>query len=125
MVYIASPLKADTPEEVQHNIRIAELICRRVILEFASTPFAPHIYFTRFLNDADPAERQRGMDAGLAVMRLCWGLWVFGDRITAGMKKEIQKADRLGIGITYWDYEVNEDGTDVKIKVNEERRRSK
>jgi len=66
-------------------------------------PIAPHIYFTQFLDDSYPAERELGIRAGLELLRECDEVFVFGDRITAGMDREINVARSLGIAIRYVD----------------------
>lgn len=65
-------------------------------------PIAPHIYFTQFLDDDDPQERRLGLDMGLELLKLCSELWVFGNRLSEGMKGEIENAKRLGIPIQYF-----------------------
>lgn len=58
------------------------------------------MYFTQFLDDSDPCERRMGMDAGMELLEQCSEVWVFGIKNqSAGMKKEIAKANELGIPI--------------------------
>ena len=63
-------------------------------------PIAPHVYFTQFLDDSDPCERRMGIVAGMELLEQCSEVWVFGmENPSAGMKKEIAKANELGIPI--------------------------
>jgi hypothetical protein len=93
-VYICSPYRGD----VQHNIRLAERYCLFAISRDA-TPFAPHLHYTRFLDDNVNRERRIGISCGVEVLKRCDQLWCFGDVISEGMKAEIQAAVRLGIPI--------------------------
>lgn len=93
-VFICSPLKGNLKE----NIRKAKLYCKYVIA-CGYLPIAPHVYFTSFLNDTDPNEREMGMKLGLELLKDCDELWIFGNRITDGMKAETLLASQLEIKI--------------------------
>jgi hypothetical protein len=79
-------------------MRRAESYCRFAISRDA-TPFAPHLLYTRFLDDNVNRERSIGISCGVEVLKRCDQLWCFGDVISEGMKGEIQAAVRLGIPI--------------------------
>ena len=61
--------------------------------------FAPHLLYPQLLNDANPHERQTGLDMGIAMLSRCDELWCYGDRISPGMRLEIEEAARLGIPV--------------------------
>jgi hypothetical protein len=63
-------------------------------------PLAPHLYFSQFLSEVD--EREKAMDMNFELLRLCGEVWVFGDRITEGMKAEISHAGRIRKNIRYF-----------------------
>ena len=86
-VYICSSLRGN----VEENRKKAERYCRYAV-RMGAIPYAPHAYFTRFLNDDVPEERDLGMCEGLFWLSLCSEIWVFGDVVTAGMQKEIDYA---------------------------------
>jgi len=86
-IFVCSPLRGDTKE----NLKNAQEYCRKIILNY-DTPYAPHLYFTSFLNDNAPTERSMGMAAGQRWMERCEEMWVYGDIVSEGMKEEI----------TYW-----------------------
>ena len=61
-----------------------------------------HTAFLRpHLDDAIPDERKLGMQADLSLLWVCDEVWVFGDEITEGMKKEIIFAEKLNIKVKY------------------------
>lgn len=63
-------------------------------------PVIPHFY-ALVLDDEIPDERKLGMQAGLSLLWVCDEVWVFGDEITEGMKKEIIFAEKLNIKVKY------------------------
>lgn len=58
IAFITSPFAG--PDRVE-NEQYAIETCRLVALQTGYLPFAPHLYFTRFLNDEVPAERALGI----------------------------------------------------------------
>ena len=102
-VYIASPLRGD----VERNIQRAKEYCRFVIKQ-NKLPFCPHIYFTQFLNDNIESERRIGMLYGIHMLNRCKELWVFGDRISEGMKNEIETAKDRNMPIRYFSSDCKE-----------------
>ncbi|MDL2327515.1 DUF4406 domain-containing protein [Ruminococcaceae bacterium OttesenSCG-928-A11] len=93
-VYVCSPFRGD----VEENTRRALEYSRRVF-EAGYCPLAPHLLFPRFLDDTDPAQRQAGIEMGLALLAQCRQLVVCGSDVPEGMALEIDEARRLGIGI--------------------------
>ena len=94
-VYICSPCRGD----YDNNIENAITYCRQVF-KLGYMPVAPHIYFTRFLNDDIPEEREAAMKAGSRLLLECSEVWVFGlDNPSEGMKAEIALAIRSGIPV--------------------------
>jgi len=87
IVYICSPYAGDTENNVQATQRYS-----RFAVDKGYIPVAPHLLFPQFMNDADPAERKLGLFFGNALMSKCSEVWVFGERISAGMEAEIKRA---------------------------------
>ena len=87
IVYICSPYAGDT----ESNIKAAQKYSRFAVNK-GYIPIAPHLLFPQFLNDADPAERKLGLFFGNALMSKCSEVWVFGERISAGMEAEIKRS---------------------------------
>ena len=80
-IYICSPLRGDYAK----NIGMAlPKYCREVALQ-GDIPIAPHIYFTQFLDDAKPDERNIGLKFGLELVKLCDKVCVYGEP-SEGMK---------------------------------------
>jgi len=98
-VFICSPLRGD----IQGNIEKANEYCRWAMTEHGALPIAPHVYFTQFLDELNPAERERGISAGIELLRDCDELWYFGDRVTEGMAREIGMARRIGLPVSHID----------------------
>lgn len=82
--------------DIEHNVGIALIICRMAV-EAGFAPFAPHLLYTRFLDDVDSVQRERGIMMGLRFMEVCDLVWVYvGEGVSEGMRREIRHARRLG-----------------------------
>jgi len=98
IIFVSSRLRGD----IENNIKLAECLCRIVVLR-GYVPIAPHIIFTRFLDDTKPGERELGISCGLELLKLCDELWCFDfSGISEGMHLEIDEAKRLGIKIRHF-----------------------
>jgi hypothetical protein len=99
-IYVISPLGAPTKAEVQENIARAQRLCFLVMVEEGLDPFASHAFYTLFLDDSDPQEREMGRQAGLTWLECADEAWVFTKKgISGGMKEEIELAELLGIAV--------------------------
>ncbi|MBO5863516.1 MAG: hypothetical protein J6Q59_04525 [Paludibacteraceae bacterium] len=102
LVYICSPCRGKTAAETIDNITKAREYCAKAA-EFDPEviPFAPHVYFTQWLNDNVPAQRAAGMEMGLAMLEKCSELWVYGGfgNLTEGMAAEVEYARQKKIKI--------------------------
>ena len=94
-IYICSPLRGDYSK----NIGRALKYCREVALQ-GDIPIAPHIYFTQFLDDTIPSEREIGLKFGLELVKLCDMVYVYG-KPSEGMQAEIKLAEQLGVEVIY------------------------
>lgn len=94
LVYIASPYAGDIVE----NIKTAQEACRYAV-EQGAVPIAVHLMYPQFLDDGSPKDREAGLQMGLRVLGVCDELWLCGDRISAGMQKELEAAERLSIPV--------------------------
>jgi len=97
-VYVCSAFSGDTERNTDRAIRYA-----RFVLSQGKCPIAPHLYFTRFLDDGDPAQRELGLSFALEWMSRCAECWVFGDKITAGMRHDLEDARRRDIPLRFFD----------------------
>lgn len=90
-IYVCSPYKGD----IETNTEAAKKYCR-YINKRGSIPLCPHIYFTQFLNDDVPEERNAGMEHALLWLGACDKMYVFLDNnrtVSEGMQKEIEYAN--------------------------------
>ena len=96
-IYICSPCRGD----MEKNITKAQGYCREAAELWPDVvPIAPHVYCTQFTDDTIPAERELGMELGLALLDICDELWVYGiENPSEGMKREIEYAEAHGIPI--------------------------
>jgi hypothetical protein len=108
MIYICSPWRARTEEEKAANIEIVKDLCRKVIMA-GNIPIAPHLYFTQFLNDDHPQERNTGMAAGLKLLESCSEVVAADVPPTKGMKVELIEAVGLGLKVTTYPADPPED----------------
>lgn len=93
--YICSPLGGNVSANIENAKRYA-----RYALECGMAPVVPHFY-ALILDDSKKEERSLGMQAVISLLWVCDEVWVFGDEITEGMKKEIRFAEKLNIKVRY------------------------
>jgi hypothetical protein len=93
-VYICSPYRGDTEINAANALRY----CRFAVKQ-GFFPLAPHCYLPLFMNDDIPAERELALSFGLRLLHGCRELWVFGEVISEGMKREIDASKRQSIKI--------------------------
>lgn len=103
VVFICSPCNPRAVGELgrrglERNLRNAEWYCRAAVVSHA-VPIAPHLLFTRFLDEFDPSSRNIGLELAAELLKRCDELWVFGDRISEGMKEEIKMAEAMQMPI--------------------------
>lgn len=103
LVYICSPLSADTPEEVRLNMIKAREQMEVVSKLYNCRAIAPHAILPEYLDDTNPEERALGLKFGLDLLKICKLMIVCGDVISDGMRCEIELAKKLGIDIIYRD----------------------
>ncbi|MBQ8012105.1 MAG: DUF4406 domain-containing protein [Oscillospiraceae bacterium] len=97
IVYICSPYSGDIERNTENARRYS-----RFAVDQHCLPITPHIYFTQFMNDTIPDERETALFMNLVLMSKCTELWVFGDVISKGMKAEIDRAKRKHMKIRYF-----------------------
>jgi prefoldin subunit 5 len=91
-VFICSPYSGDIP----HNIEQASKICLLAIKK-GYAPFAPHLFYPRFLDDNDASQRLCGMMCGLTFLGMCDELWYLDENPSCGMRIEMEHALALNI----------------------------
>lgn len=103
LVYVCSPLSADTAEGIRLNMLKAKEQMEVISEVYNCRAIAPHAFLPEYLDDHNPKERELGIKFGLDLLKLCKLLVVCGDVISDGMKREIEVAKTLGIDIIYRD----------------------
>ncbi|MGE5417496.1 MAG: DUF4406 domain-containing protein [Acidobacteriota bacterium] len=97
LVYICSPFAGDT----EYNISRARGYCRFAVSK-GSIPLAPHLHYPQFIDDLNKESRELGLSFALILLVKCDAVWVFGDRISDGMAREIAEAKKIGIPIRFF-----------------------
>lgn len=95
----ADALDAELQVRFLANQKRAEMYCARVAAE-GHRPFAPHLFYTRFLNDFDPQERLTGFEMGVEDLEECDELW-YWDTPSKGMTTELEHCKRRGIPVRF------------------------
>lgn len=99
LVILESPYAGDVARNIEYARR-----CVRDSLARGEAPIASHLLYTQpgILNDDDTAERQWGIDAGLAWRRVAEASVVYTDLgISRGMEYGIAAAEAAGIPVVY------------------------
>ena len=91
-IYVCHPF-ADNPEV---NASRVQDICRDLV-ESDFLPIAPQIYLPAFIDEL--TERELAIALCLELVAVCDELWVYSGMITAGMRREIDRAKALGIPV--------------------------
>lgn len=96
IIYIAHPIGGD----VDANIKKVLAIVRELNLSgLPIVPFAPYIVDVLALDDSDPDQRNRGFENNKQLFQMIDEVWLYGDKISSGMKTEIDWANELGIPV--------------------------
>ena len=103
LVFICSPFAGN----IERNTRRARDFCRFAVSENC-IPIAPHLLFPQFMEESDPEQRRLGIFFGLVLQSKCKEVWVFGGIISAGMRAEIEKAEKKSIPVRYFTEELEE-----------------
>ena len=94
VVYIASPYAGD----VKRNAEMARRYSRYAI-DQGCIPITPHLWLPGILSEA--AERELANSIDLRLLDLVSELWVCGNVISEGMKREIAHATEAGVPVRY------------------------
>ena len=103
IVYICSPFSGDVKENKKKARTYSRFAVKKGYL-----PITPHLLFPQFLDDENPDEREIGLHMGLVLMTKCVEVWVFGEKRSEGMKREIQKTKWRGKVVRYFTSDMEE-----------------
>lgn len=121
-VYICSPYRAQSNEELIRNREYAKSLTRQAI-KAGLAPITPHLYMSQCLDEDKPEERELGLNAGIELLIIC-NYVIAGIRygISEGMRREIVAADTLGIEVVNADklrYKLESENKTRKKKIEE------
>lgn len=104
LVYICSPFSGDV---AGNTIKAREY--SRFAFEQGVIPFTAHLLFPQFV--MEETERELAMQMDMEMLEKCDEIWVFGaeERLSAGMKAEIEYAEQLGMTIRFYMAEMKEE----------------
>ena len=100
VVYVCHPYAQEDPGE---NANLVRGICRELVTEGA-LPIGPHIYLPQLVDDI--AQRELALSLCLQLVTFCDELRVYGDRISDGMRREIEFANENRIAVKHMNAEV-------------------
>ncbi len=95
-VFVGHPIAGDIKGNMEKVLRICEQIHTQDVV-----PVAPYLVSLQYLNDDIVEDRQLGTEANHECFRRRYvdELWLYGDRISNGMKGEVLLALELNIPI--------------------------
>ena len=96
LIYVASPMRGD----VEGNIKRAAKYCEHV-MNCGHIPIAPHLAWRDFLDDETAGHRENALKMALSLIERVDEVWVFGDVISDGMRREIEVSEKLGKTILF------------------------
>ena len=105
-VYICSPLRGNPPYSIRkRNKNLTKAIeYGRKVFDKGHTPIIPHLYFSSFLDDSKPEEREKGIEMAVDLVEICDAVWVYDEGcMSEGMKSIIQQAIKLGKEVKFKD----------------------
>ena len=117
-VYVCSPCGDESKKAVYKNMIAARFYMRYILTEMHFTSKAPHAYLPIFFSDTDYSERSLALKTGLKILEKNDFLFVCGNRITSGMRSEIDHAAKLGIPISTFHHDVNLDVRKIVTRLN-------
>lgn len=107
-IYICSPLRAATAEQVSANRSRAQAFEEKGIKnvkyllgdQIEVRAFAPHAYISLMLDDRYEVERKEALKSGLGVLEMCDAIAVGGSVLSEGMRGElIHAVTRLNLPV--------------------------
>ncbi len=100
-IYVCHPYSDDPEGNV---VRVRE-ICR-ALTDSGYLPIAPHLYLPQFVDEK--TERERALSLCLELVVTCDEVRVYGGRVTAGMRREIEHAEARAIQVRFVDGEAGQ-----------------
>lgn len=108
-IYICSPLRSNTSQGLEVNMQAARKYMQYATDKFQKRAMALHAYLPYVFNDDIPFERDLALKLGLDVLTVSDELFVCGNKISEGMKGEIEHAALHDKQITVFNKEIYND----------------
>lgn len=89
IVYICSPYSGDVDRNIEKACRYS-----RLAVDEGYVPITPHLWMPLFISEE--TERETAISLGLRLIDVCSELWVCGDVISNGMRREMAYAAETG-----------------------------
>ncbi|XVG96396.1 DUF4406 domain-containing protein [Eubacteriales bacterium KG125] len=109
LVYICAPYSGDKERNINAAVGYA-----KYAYENNAIPLTPHFLFP-FMNDEDIKQRKDALFMDIILLGKCQEVWVFGNEITEGMKRELEVAEKRKQAIRYFNFEGLEVKTNAKL----------
>lgn len=95
-VFIAHPIAGDVNGNMKKVLKICQMVHAKEII-----PVAPYLVALQYLNDEVVEDRALGTEANLECFhrRYIDELWLYGNRISEGMKGEIRVAVKYHVSV--------------------------
>lgn len=95
-VFIGHPISGDIKGNIEKVLKICMEVHTKHII-----PVAPYLVSLEYLNDDVVEDRELGMEANHECFHRHYvdELWLFGDRISSGMRQEVSLAKKMGIPV--------------------------
>ena len=103
IVYICSPYSGD----IARNTELARRYSRLAI-DRGCVPITPHLYLPGILSEE--TEREKAIQIDLRLLAACQEIWVCGNEISNGMRREIDRARGIGLPVRH----IKEDEINVR-----------
>lgn len=92
-VYVCSPFRANELYTEKENIKNAIKYARQII-DQGDMPIVPHLMYPQILDDSKHEDREKGISFDLELIRYCNALYICGNYISEGMRREIEFAQQ-------------------------------
>ena len=102
-VFLTSHLRGNgSPEAIERNMRLARVYAWYETAILGNCPYAPHLFYTQFLDELVPQDRELGIAMGLVELRnreVVHAYLLVGQEASAGMVHEHAAARGHGIPV--------------------------
>ncbi len=105
-VYVCSPCSNGSKKAVYQNMRAARFYMRHILHDMCMAARAPHAYLPALLSDSSYSERSLALQTGLRMLENNDFMFVCGNKISSGMRGEIERAAELGMPITVFHHDI-------------------